>query len=316
MTVDCEHRRVLLIGSNEGRKELLEVLGGEIFQEWETVQTSSFLHARFIVQHQSCDVVLVDERFLYGDEPVFSWLTARQQTPVLLLSDAGVEQATAALAQGANVWLPRKTALQHPPLLAAALQQLVQLSDLRRRARLAGEALYDSRRQVNRLVGMLWDAAPNDVHTRWFTQRYMMERLEEEVARAERHGSPLAIVLGELEAEIVDDGERDAQALLAWSADRINRTKRRQDVAGQYGPNGFMLLLGHTTESGAIACCRRLESILQHAPLPGGGLRGPIQVHFGVADFSEFTNNSKQLLSRAEERLEKARAAGAVLGMF
>jgi diguanylate cyclase (GGDEF)-like protein len=316
MTVDCERRRVLLIGTNEARKELLNVLAGGLFQDWEVVQASNFLHARFIVQHQPCDVLLVDERFLYGDEPVFGWLAAQPRTPILLLSDAGAEQATLALEQGANVWLPRKTALGHPPLLAAALQQLVQLGDLRRRARRTGEALYDSRRQVNRLVGMLWDAAPADLRTRWFPQRHMMERLEEEVARAERHGTPLAVILGELEADGLDEAVCGAQGLIAWSADRIGRTKRRQDVAGQYGPNGFMLLLGHTSESGAIACCRRLESILQHAPLPDGGLRGPVRAHFGVADFSERANTSKQLLSQAEERLEKARAAGAVFAMY
>jgi diguanylate cyclase (GGDEF)-like protein len=316
MMVDCERRRVLLVGSIEGRRELLEAFTGKLFEAWDTVQASSFLHARFVAQHQPCDVVLVDERALYGDEPVFSWLAAHQRAPMLLLSDAGVEKATSALEHGANIWLPRKMTLAHPPLLAAALQQLFQLGELRRRARLAGEALYDSRRQVNRLVGMLWDAAPNDGHTRWFTQRHMMERLEEEAARAERHGTPLAVVLGELEADILQDCEKDAQALLAWSTDRINRTKRRQDVAGQYGPNGFMLLLGHTSESGAIACCRRLESAMQHAPLPVGVLRGPIQVHFGVADFSESAKSSKQLLSQAEESLEKARATGTALAMI
>src|SRR5207249_255194 len=137
----------------------------------------SLMHGRFVLQHQPCDVLVVDEHFHYGDEPALTWLAAQHRAPVLLLSDAGVECATLALEQGANHWLSRRLALRHPPLLAAALRQCVELGDLRRRARLAGEALYDCRRQVNRLVGMLWEASPADSRTRWLPQRHMLERL-------------------------------------------------------------------------------------------------------------------------------------------
>jgi PleD family two-component response regulator len=46
---------------------------------------------------------------------------------------------------------------------------------------------------------MLWQASPTAGRTRWFSQRHMMERLEEEVARADRHGTPLSVILGETE---------------------------------------------------------------------------------------------------------------------
>jgi hypothetical protein len=47
-----------------------------------------------------------------------------------------------------------------------------------------------------------------------------------------------------------------------------------------------------------------------------GGVRGPIHAHFGNADYSESANTSKELMRRAEERLEQARTANAVLAMF
>ncbi|HZT80145.1 MAG TPA: diguanylate cyclase, partial [Gemmataceae bacterium] len=184
--------------------------------------------------------------------------------------------------------------------------------DVRRRARLAGEALHECRRQVSRLVGLLWEASPVDGRARWFTQRHMLERLHEEVSRAERHGTLLSVVLGEVETERGAPG-RDAPQLAAWTAEQITRAKRRADVAGQYGAHGFLLLLGHTSEAGAATCCERLRECLQESP-PPAGLRGPLRVHFGIAGYSPEVATSQGLLGRAEERLELARAGAAAGG--
>lgn len=316
MPSDFERRRVLVIGSDESRRPLRELFAYELLEDWEAHEVDSFAQARFVLQHERSDVLLVDESvFVTDDAAGQAWLAAQQRAPALLLASANAELATAALERGANSWLPRGLALRHPPLLSAALQQLVQLGDLRRRALLTGEALRDCRRQVTRLVGLLWDASPTDSKTRWANQRHMLERLEEEVARSERHRTPLAVVLGEVEAA-EQEQRPDAQTLTTWTAECLCRAKRRQDVAGQYGPHGFMLLLGHTSEAGAVMCCRRLQHVLQHGPAPESGLRGPLRAHFGVAEYSETSNTGQALLTRAEERLEQARLGKAALALF
>ena len=48
-----------------------------------------------------------------------------------------------ALANGASQWLPPNLALEHPLLLAAALNQLAQITDLRRHAAQTGKRLRD-----------------------------------------------------------------------------------------------------------------------------------------------------------------------------
>jgi GGDEF domain-containing protein len=311
MTADFERRRVLVVGTDEARRPLMELFAYELFNEWEALEADSFQLARFVLQHECCDVLLVDEALYQNDDSAgLAWLGAQQHAPVLFLADVGAQLAAEALEHGANQWLPRGLALSHPPLLASALHQMVQLSDLRRRARLTGEALRDSRRQVSRLVGLLWEASPVDARTRWFTQRHMMQRLEEEVARSERHGTPLSVVLGEVDAE-----SAERQSLASWTAERISRAKRRHDVAGQYGPHGFMLLLSHTSEAGAVMCCRRMQTVLQHPPLPSPGVQKPIQTYFGIAAYSESISTPQGLLGRAEERLENARVGGAALAM-
>ena len=80
---------------------------------------------------------------------------------------------------------------------------------------------------------------------------------------------------------------------------------RRSDVAGQYGPHGFMMLLPRTSETGALGCCERLRALLEQPP----SLRGPLRAYFGVAALDGAEETITTLLSRAEERLEEARSA-------
>src|SRR2546429_442418 len=68
----------------------------------------------------------------------------------------------------------------------------------RRRAAALVEELGAATRRIERLAGMLWEAVPGQGRAPWFPQRYMLERLEEELARAQRHGGPLSVVLGEV----------------------------------------------------------------------------------------------------------------------
>jgi diguanylate cyclase (GGDEF)-like protein len=317
MGFDCERRRVLLIAGDEGRKALGNLFASELAEEWELLEAECFREARFMLQHEECDLLLVDQEAYEQEAPAaLPWLAVQRRAPLLLLADLNPDRIAMALDDGVAHWLPRGLALEHPGLLAAALRQAANHADLRRQVRNTGEALADCRRQVNRLVGMLWETTPAESPQRWFGQRYMMDRLEEELTRADRHRTPLAIVLGELDAESFDSSPREAQSLSSWTAERICSAKRRHDVAGQYGPHGFMLLLGHTTEPGAIMCCRRLQTVLEHSSRPSSWGLGPVRVHFGVASYSENTATPQSLLGRAEERLDQARHAGAVLALL
>src|SRR5262249_41611671 len=160
-----------------------------------------------------------------------------------------------------------------------------------RRFRLAAESLQDCRRHVSRLVELLWESLPVETRSRWFTQRYMMERLAEEVARTERHGVPFSLVLGEVRPRPAEGAEPAPDSVVvAWTSEHVMRSKRRCDVAGQYGPHGFMLLLTNTSERGATTFCRRLQTLLTKGV--------PLVAHFGVALCSGAATTPKNLLSQ------------------
>lgn len=307
MSVELERRRVLIAAAPGELGALVELFARGLVEGWEAGEAESFEQARFLLQHDTCDVLLVD-RSLYRPEDAdgLDWLS-RQSQPVAYLAGSDPAALTAVLERGASQWLPRELGLGQPALLAAVLNHAAARGDLRRNHRRLGEALGECRRQVRRLVTLLWGQSPSESHPRWFTQRHMMERLQEEIARTQRHGTPLAVVLGEVRAG--DDSRLAAGApqVTAWTAERVTRSKRRTDVAGQYGPSGFILLLAHTPPAGAAVCCRRLRVVLESGGPQASAPPGPVAAYFGLCCYDTGHASAKSLLGRAEACLERAR---------
>jgi diguanylate cyclase (GGDEF)-like protein len=307
MAMQLDRRTLLLASNPHDRRTLRVLLDSPLFKSWEVQEADSIEQARFVLQMTPCDVLLLDAALYHGsDAEAVSWLAAQQRAPVLLISEPESGVIVSALQSGARQWLPRELALNQPEILAATLQQVAHVGEIQRRARAAGDALQDCRRQVTRLVALLWESVPGDGRRSWFPQRHMLERLEEEVARSQRHGDELTVVLGEVHPE---DGMNlppaGSQQLATWTVAKVTEGKRRCDVAGQYGPSGFMLLLPNTASDGAARCCKRirvrLEQPIQSLPR--------LHAAFGVVSLSAEITTVKGLLSRAEERLERAKAS-------
>jgi GGDEF domain-containing protein len=278
---------------------------------WQVAEADSFERARFLLQMDPCDVLLLDASLCpLGGTSGLAWLAGQYRTPVVFLADAGPEVVLDALRQGAHSWLPRRLAGDHPELLDALLRQAARHGDALRRGRRADKALGDCKRRVSRLAGLLWEAGPDAPPSGWLCQRRLMDRLQEELARVGRHGGPLAVVLGEVRGP---GGARLAAAerdrLAGWVRERISGGKRRCDVAGQYGPHGFLLLLPGAGDEGATGFCRRLRGLLATPPAGPCGALAPPQVCFGVAHYSPAAPSVKCLLRCAEERLEQAKQA-------
>jgi diguanylate cyclase (GGDEF)-like protein len=308
MSDHVQRRRVLLAAEEQERAEFRELFQTESLRNWEMVEADSLERARFVLQMDPCDVLLLDcKLYRNGGSADLSWLAGQRGVPVVFLADGEAETVASALKQGAHYWLPRDVAGRHGHVLEVMLKQAAEFGDLQRRGQETSDALEECRRQVSRLVSLLWEAVPGEGRARWFSQRHMLERLEEEVSRAQRYGSPLAVVLGEVETSargrIPNDKEQQAAA---WTVEQLSRIKRRSDVAGQYGLQGFMMLLPHTNNSGATGCCRRLRTIFEQSSETAGPF-GALRVCFGIACFSTDASSVKGLLSRAEERLEQTK---------
>jgi hypothetical protein len=282
---------------------------------------SSFEEACFLLQHTSYDVAIVADGLCRIAPDGLAWLGRQGEVPLVYLAESDADRITQAYADGINAWLPRELALSNPALLAATLERVVEWSSLRRGRHQAAQTVQHCRRQIDRLADILWRTVPLKSEQPWLSQRHLLERLQEEIARAQRFGVPLAIALGELgdRDELGDggdihpaaaDGARAEPELPDWAIQRIVRGKRRCDVAGQYGMQGFLLLLMHTPEAGARACCRRFRQLLEAAPaIAGRGPHAPVRAYLGAASFSAAAATASSLLHLAQRQLEHARSS-------
>jgi diguanylate cyclase (GGDEF)-like protein len=299
MSASLQRRRVVLAAGEGERRDLRKLFASEALRHWDVVEADSLERARFLRQLEPADVLLVGAGLASG----FDWLGSRPDDPVLFVADAAPEAVEEALRQGAHGWLPRSAVMNRPGILAAGLERLTALRDC---CAMCAEALRECRRRTDRLTDLLWQAVPGEGPECWLTQRHVLERLSQEVARSQRHGTPLSVILGELE---MPAGIREGSPMPSrWMAERVSEAKRRSDAAGQYGLSGFLMVLPQTPEAGAVVCCRRLRQLLCDK-LDEDGSPPRWTTHLGIATLAPHTNTISSLLRHAEESLDQDRTA-------
>lgn len=298
-----EARRALVVARPEGRAVFVAAVRAA---GWRAVEADGFAHARYLLSMAACDGIVVSGD-LGGPEFVdgLAWLASKVSAPPVLVAPLSESVTVSAMRHGL-LWMPSDALSTCPNLLGALLGQAEALGRQRRRAELAEEDCRDVAVRAERLVNMLWETAPLEGRPHWFTQRYMLERLDEEVERCRRRGTPLAVILGELAASpgATIPGD-EADRLAAWMAGVVARAKRRSDVAGHYGQHGFIMVLPQTTAAQAEVACFRLGRVLTHPPHPTPAAIRPC---FALADVKGKRASLPAVLREAEERLESAKA--------
>jgi diguanylate cyclase (GGDEF)-like protein len=104
--------------------------------------------------------------------------------------------------------------------------------------------------QINRIrrefADALYKMAVLDPVTDMFNRRYIMHRLDEEIARCQRHGSPLTLISLDLDSfkEINDEyGHAVGDHVLRSFGEGLQRATRGSDVVARYGGDEFLAIL-------------------------------------------------------------------------
>ncbi len=299
MPADYERRRVLVAAGPLAAQRIRDIFNKPpLAGAWRLTQTSSLEHARFVLQHDRCDIILGCDSTKEGFDAM-ALLAQAPVPPFVALTDHDPAALTRAYQSGAFNCLPREMSLNSPQLVHAALEQASLISANRRRASRCQKKLQKCRRHNERLLGLMWRATRASRQHPWHTQRYALERMYEEVARSKRHGTPLTLAV----AEVQPDDIKPPSIVGDWTVEVIAKAKRSSDVAGQYGMNGFLLLMVHTTKSGGVECCRRMKRLLEQ---PADVDLGPLNAFFGLASVDKDIS-PQRLLCSAEQHLEAAK---------
>jgi diguanylate cyclase (GGDEF)-like protein len=144
-------------------------------------------------------------------------------------------------------------------------------------------------------------------------RRQFEERLSEELARVERFGGTLALVLADLDDfKAVNDrhGHLAGDDVLRAFSDVLRDTVRDIDTAARYGGEEFALLLPNTDEVGAARLAERVRATMADRPIetfPGALVT--VTASFGVAAFPASPTEG-ELFAAADGALYRAKRAG------
>jgi diguanylate cyclase (GGDEF)-like protein len=155
--------------------------------------------------------------------------------------------------------------------------------------------------KVEELAQEVYKMALLDPLTGLFNRRYIEQRLQDEIARSQRHGRPLSVILFDLdEFKQVNDtyGHGAGDSLLRAFADKLSRATRGSDASARYGGDEFLVVLPECKPENVQHVLKRLEGI--HVDIEGHNL--PIALSAGWAELLS-GESAKELLARADTAL-------------
>jgi two-component system, cell cycle response regulator len=160
----------------------------------------------------------------------------------------------------------------------------------------------------------MFDASFRDALTKAYNKKYLMERLDKELAFALRHGTALSLILVDVDHfKRVNDtfGHPAGDAVLVNLAATVLATLRKEDVFARYGGEEFAVISRGVDLAGAAGLAERLRELiaLGHATHEGRDLA--VTASFGVASCLECgVKTVAELIASADVALYAAKRGG------
>lgn len=139
----------------------------------------------------------------------------------------------------------------------------------------------------------------------------LLQRLEDEIARAERYGVPLSLLLADVDGYEALNGARGpaaGEAALRRLAVALLMSARDGDVVARVDEDKFGLLLPDTDGAGALARAGRLAEEIAATDVGEDDAPLFVTMSVGVATFGPGLAESAALMTHAEEALQTAKA--------
>ncbi len=174
------------------------------------------------------------------------------------------------------------------------------------------QALADELAAANVELGKV---ATTDSLTGLPNRRHLGEALARDLARADRSGAPLAVVMCDVDhfKKFNDTwGHQTGDLVLAQVGAVLKKSVRTGDVPARYGGEEFMAILPGADIEGARVVAERIRAALERTEVAGP--KGPLKVtaSFGVAVVkgTQCKDGAEALVGRADAALYQAKQAG------
>lgn len=160
----------------------------------------------------------------------------------------------------------------------------------------------------------LYESATRDGLTGVYNRRYFVEALEKDYSHAVRHGSPLAVVLLDIDhfKKINDThGHPAGDTVLQAVSNLIQPSVRKDDVFCRIGGEEFVILMRDTGLPGAKIFAERLRERIEKEVFKASDTEIPLTVSLGVAALDpDRHEDAHALVAEADEYLYQAKGSG------
>jgi diguanylate cyclase (GGDEF)-like protein len=168
------------------------------------------------------------------------------------------------------------------------------------------KALLDKNRELHEL-------SITDGLTGLHNRKHMNETVAAEIARAQRHGHPISILMMDIDRFKEFNDARGHQAgdeVLRGVARVLKESVRATDYAARYGGEEFLVLLMYTGPEAAAGMAERIRARIEEAGLGREEGGRAITVSVGVAAFPENGSDAESVIREADVALYRAKEGG------
>lgn len=181
------------------------------------------------------------------------------------------------------------------------------------RARLGvGERMVNLYEQIEEHSRKLAVVAQTDHLTQIWNRSVVLKRLSEELARTERTGMPLSVLMVDIDHfKRVNDthGHAAGDQVLIEVTRRLREGCRMYDVIGRYGGEEFLIMISPKSYEDTGIAAQRFRSLVASTPVVVNGLPLDVAVSIGgvwlapgnVCDVDALVNAADDMLYRAKE---------------
>lgn len=215
---------------------------------------------------------------------------------VLLTSKEAMSDVVAGLAAGADDYLRK-------PFDA---------EELRARLR-TGERILNLQAELLAAQDALRVQATRDGLTGLYNRRALLERLEEEMARARREGAELSVLLLDVDHfKRVNDqyGHQAGDEVLRELAARLGSVLRTYDAFGRYGGEELIAILPGCGNAASLLVADRMRNAAASSPIETRTGAVAVTVSIGAASCRSGQTDAAALIARADGALYRAKNGG------
>jgi len=176
------------------------------------------------------------------------------------------------------------------------------------------ERLEQAKADLERANAELERLAATDYLTGLVNRRLAATLFEHEMVRSRRGGSPLAVILLDLDRfKAINDthGHEAGDAVLKDVAQTLKGRLRATDIVARYGGDEFLLVLPDTGREGAAFLAEEIRQLVQRTPIRHGEVQLTMTSSLGlaVAAPGQFLSID-ELVRRADEAMYRAKKLG------